>query len=1098
MSSLIPTHHAARPWWTRSSSKNSETSLQSTSSSKPSTLKSARSFTSLHREDSSALRKPDSQKQARRSSPSSSKFNTLASAIGLKSKKPAGPTLAIQDPPSLLAETLPVTISSPLPSPAPSQVSHTIRSFTNRPPANSISSAVPSWDDAEPRTPSDVPSIRDRSSYPHSIFTLSDTDPFASRGIVVPHKAQIQDPLRLSVFSDGSNASSSDLHQNKGGPELLNRVSFASASSSSQSYAHSAHQQPGEPPGTPDSPQNVASSWNRDDVPNRLSGPPSNPLRSPHLPPMRARGMTDVGPTRTPSSGTASPSNTSTPGSPTIVTKPIVVVRQASMGRLHSRPAAPPPPIPIPPPPLASLNPISPSEEVSDMFASTSKDTASQSGHTASTSSYHTALDISPLSMRSEVISTEDLFSQLPLTPLIDEEEDSSDSSLSFASSISETRDVIVTHSKVWSPRERDFSRHGKRRSKSIDKGKGKMKASEEDERQWEAGNLRTQASRTTIVPTSEQPPPPPPKTLKKAISQQSMSMAMSPQRFSVASTASASSAHSSAMDDHTTGQEKSGLLRGKGKPPKKQRSFHHPRIPLPPLPHLRPSHSNASGGSLMSSHYHADSTTSTLTDQRKNSTPAMSFPSFPSLSISNNSSEKNLSRPDNSIARPHTPVRKRLFSGSSLRRTPSAQAHSPSEDDTRSVFSLTMENESRPSGLYASPMSPNESVASFWDDGDAIASRSGALSPRPQADYVPQQIMSPADMLKLEAMVQQEQEERVRREHPQHDDRNRRDSAQSAPGVAVHHAPESAHAEDFGFARLSSSYMAVAPSPGRPRGNSQASSVSASTTSMSLSTPSTGTGQGWHLSSPKATEPEYPSTPPSTGSGSRFWDRVMAREGGPLSPQRQGMTARGPVVPSPLSSYSQAFKPSRSTSMVTKGLGTPSSRNVRPSTSQSDISPPSSPSRSSTLVSPAAGASVMMHSPPNSLPPPPRRRPRTSSAVAPASSSSTVAPQPSPRQRHVSEVTLGPLPPPRRPSSQRVARSQYPPSSSTRIESISSGHRTITRKPSFLDIEDESDSPGVQPVTKPFDENFLDLGHGKDSFDTVRSVDILELVGPG
>ncbi|KZT30853.1 hypothetical protein NEOLEDRAFT_1166195 [Neolentinus lepideus HHB14362 ss-1] len=1080
---------APRPWWTRSSSKNSETSLQSSSSSstKPSTLKSARSLTSLKRDDSAAIRKPESQKQTRRSSPSSSKFNTLASAIGLKAKKPAGPTLAIQDPPSLLPETLPETTPPPVPSPAPSQVSHNTRSYTNRHPASSISSAVPSLDDAEPRTPSDAPSTRERSSYQHSIFTLSDTDPFASRGIVIPAKVQIQDPLRLSVFSDGSNASSTDLHQKKGGPEPLNRASFASGSSSSQSHTHSTHQQPGELPSTiAESPQNV-SNWREGGMPNRLSEPPSNPLRSPHLPPMRARGMTDVGPSRIPSSGASSPSGTgspsaSTPGSPSTAARHLVVVRQASIGRIHSRPAAPPPPIPIPLPPLPSVSPIPPSGNISDASGSTLKDKARQ---IPSPSSYHTAVDLSSDGAQSE---NEDLFSQLPLTPLVDED-DSSGSSLSFASSMSETRDVVANHGNVWSPRERDFSRHGKRGSKSIDKGKGKMKASEEQEEQeWVGGNLRNQPSRTTIVPST--PDYPPVKTVKKALSQQSMNTAMSPQRFSVASTVSMSSAHSSGVDDHNTGQDKISQLKGKGKPPKKQRSFHHPRIPLPPLPHLRPSQSNA-GGTSSTSHNHADSTTSTITDQRKGSTPTTTFASFPSLSISTSSNEKNLDKPNSSPARPHTPVRKRLFSGSNLRRTPSSQAHSPSEEDKRSVFSLTMESENRSWGSYANPMSPNESVASFWDDGDTNGGHTGAMSPRPQPDYVPQQIMSPADMLRLEAMVQQEQEERASREHPRHDDRARRDSVQSTPSLTVHHAPDSAHAEDFGFARLSSSYMSVSASTGRPRGNSQTSSMSGSTTSMSLNMPSTGIGQGWHHNSPSGNDPDGPSSPPSAASSPRFWDRVMARDGGPHSPQKHTSNSRTAAGPSPLSPYSQAFKPSRSASMA-KSTG-PLLHNVRPSTSQSDMSPPTSPSRSSFLVSPAAGAPIMLHSPSNSLPPPPRRRPRTSSAIA-TTGSSSVSTEPSTRQRHVSEVASGPLPPPRRLGSQRSTRSPYPPPASA-----TSPRRTIIRKPSFLDIEDEAEPPpDAKPAAKPFDENFLDLGRGKDSFDTVRSVDILELVGPG
>ncbi|KDQ63305.1 hypothetical protein JAAARDRAFT_87116, partial [Jaapia argillacea MUCL 33604] len=99
-------------------------------------------------------------KPSKRNPPS--KLNTLASAIGIKVKKPGGPSLAIQDPPS----PLPIECLDSIPDPAP---------YTNRPPAKSVSSTVRSWDEMnEPRTPSDV---QERLSYQPSVMTMSDMDP---------------------------------------------------------------------------------------------------------------------------------------------------------------------------------------------------------------------------------------------------------------------------------------------------------------------------------------------------------------------------------------------------------------------------------------------------------------------------------------------------------------------------------------------------------------------------------------------------------------------------------------------------------------------------------------------------------------------------------------------------------------------------------------------------------------------------------------------------------------------------------------------------------------------------------------------------------
>lgn len=117
----------------------------------------------------------------------SSKFNTLASVMGLKPKKH---NISIQDPPPLPSQ--PPYTADPYISHYPS------RPHSSRPHSNAVSSTT---DDSsyEPKTPSD--------SYPKSIMTISDPDPFASSGIV-PHNLDTEDdPNRLSVLSEASKRS---------------------------------------------------------------------------------------------------------------------------------------------------------------------------------------------------------------------------------------------------------------------------------------------------------------------------------------------------------------------------------------------------------------------------------------------------------------------------------------------------------------------------------------------------------------------------------------------------------------------------------------------------------------------------------------------------------------------------------------------------------------------------------------------------------------------------------------------------------------------------------------------------------------------------
>jgi hypothetical protein len=90
----------------------------------------------------------------------------------------------------------------------------------------------------------------------------------------------------------------------------------------------------------------------------------------------------------------------------------------------------------------------------------------------------------------------------------------------------------------------------------------------------------------------------------------------------------------------------------------------------------------------------------------------------------------------------PPTSGRKRLFSGSSMRR-PSTSQETLDDDDRRSIFSFDREKPRSMKNLSLN------TTSSFWDEvGDTVPSSPLAST----SDYTPQQIMSPADMRKLEA----------------------------------------------------------------------------------------------------------------------------------------------------------------------------------------------------------------------------------------------------------------------------------------------------------------------------------------------------------
>jgi hypothetical protein len=127
--------------------------------------------------------------------------------------------------------------------------------------------------------------------------------------------------------------------------------------------------------------------------------------------------------------------------------------------------------------------------------------------------------------------------------------------------------------------------------------------------------------------------------------------------------------------------------------------------------------------------------------------------------------------------------------------------------------------------------------------------------------------------------------------------------------------------------------------------------------------------------------------------------------------------------------------------------ISSPLRQTLHSSASQTSMSRNSSPSPADSSFSPPVG-----------LPLPPRPRRQTGNS-----------------DREALIVPLSPAPM-RRQNSKASTRSQPV--------------RSIARKPSFLDIEDEKQQRRSIPVPSRFAGNFLDLDRGKDSFDTIRSED--------
>ena len=494
-------------------------------------------------------------------------------------------------------------------------------------------------------------------------------------------------------------------------------------------------------------------------------------------------------------------------------------------------------------------------------------------------------------------------------------------------------------------------------------------------------------------------------RSLKRASSQQSLLG----KRFSGTSISSITSG-SVTNEDGLFGKSVSPGMRT----PRKQRSFHHARLPLPPLPALRHTTSDVASPA---------SPVCPPIEQRKSS---------------------------GSI---HTPARKRLFSGSSSARR-STSSHGPGtmsgDEDNRSIYSVDEQLRAAGQkivmsfGSFANPLSlltSNSCVApgSYLPDAATEMGSTTPLPPEPQtpqtptgmessrrasqAEYIPQHIMSPAEMLKLEQQLAREAADTERHEG-QADERRRR-----APGLETSMSP----------------------------GERQVSIVSPATSAFGNDDPVHRRGNKTPVSSPQL----KPAVPPQPTRATRL----------------------------PLRSHSAQAQPPRKPSLT-----------VRPSTA--------------TMVQQAAAApmSASSESPLQatwSLPPPPRAR-------APPNG---LAAKQSENEKRLSTAPLQPLsPPPTRfrgrfaslqgsgsHGSATATTTHRPAQSSTSrppsaFDQKARQRKSLMKKPSFLDIEDEADAASeslmdvkLDALDSPtMDSSFLDMERGKDSFDTVRSSDSL------
>ncbi|GJE85850.1 hypothetical protein PsYK624_019290 [Phanerochaete sordida] len=1003
-------------WWSRSKSSKD---VYPTRSNPPSGLPEMKPFPTIKHSKS-------------KDSMTTSKLNNLVGhAFGKRSKKP---TLTIQDPPPSVLSSSSSTYSRSTPATAATSPVYSPQPFfSNRPPAKSVASTVRSYEFdersdphtiSEPRTPSDRP---DRRSYQNSVFTLSDPDPFAAGSVIVPHFPQ--DPNRLSVYSDSSML---DPHGVKRFDAVhTNRISYGSSSSNS----HSSPYDPYSPtsPSSSEMPsrrpsQNQGEKRNRretfiltdgacDDptgfdiahgiserfqsgsvssgstvVPRQRFVSAATVFQAPEplsREPARARGMTVAGDkARRPTINTA------------FTAPPAALPTQSRLQRQASQPLS-----------QHSESPTTTATASPVMFSARSSiSTGSATPHPPIASTRPLVLvrkasssrvNLPPLTILPPTHLPPPPLSPLPLSDDVDSVESlvfpdpPSAGSSSFASLDDFPTAEEAHHFMTDEPT--DPVLYGSPSPlQTFDLASPGDRYADE----------RRDPSSSELSLTSP---------AEKRISGFSAQFIMERR----ASEASVNSARTSSYDDHGSA---SSTMSKKG--PKKQRSF--PRLPLPGLRH------NSNGPT---------------------SPEAQQTPRSPSLTGS-------------------PQPRRRLFSGSSLRRgSVSKGSSSPpptADDELRSMPHFSLDDSPPPRDTPAVQREHRPIMMSFTNMGNqlALVTENACIAPKwpemleaqtqpPPApkrlsttDYVPQRIMSPTDMLKLE---QQFAADNARAREPT----DRRQSKHDLDPA------------DYGLAYVGGGH---ASSPMRSRAGSVLSTMSSNTHAMS-DDGAEDAGTFGRLGPAR----------PSGSSGRRPSTTELA------SPLRPGPLSRG-LVPSPGSS--------------------------RPSTAQASLaSPPQTPAQEQP-PSPLHATTA--------LPPPPRPRQtrghvREDSALTQASHRQSVVPlhplSPPPMRRKNSRATTiaedepepagaaaGPASPPRPPSA---------------FEQKALRRRSVMRKPSFLEIDDDGEEDdadldfareacggaAVRAGLADIDErrtladepeemesSFLDLD--RSSFDTVRSYD--------
>ncbi|THH00674.1 hypothetical protein EW026_g1905 [Hermanssonia centrifuga] len=351
--------------------------------------------------------------------------------------------------------------------------------------------------------------------------------------------------------------------------------------------------------------------------------------------------------------------------------------------------------------------------------------------------------------------------------------------------------------------------------------------------------------------------------------------------------------------------------------------------------------------------------------------------------------------------------------------------------------------------GNQLSLVTDNACIAPAWEE---IGSYTTPVNRRvSQSDYVPQHIMSPADMLKLEEQLADEsafrEEDKQEQEQERPQEQERKPKLELEPG-------------DFG--------LSFAPGgrqkPARSRTNSILSNMSAATSAFGIAEK--------HVAEDRSIRNAH--TPSGT-------------------PPRRPVTANDLIRAGVAIDTRQ---PLRSTSVLSRGSKSPTIT-ARSSTTQLKLSPPSSPT--------TYGPPSLEHSA-GGLPPPPRRR----RAREEKEKEKEKEVDRDPSNKRISIAPFHPLsPPPRRKTTgtsmvheefgqeqQQLSPLSSRPPSAFDPQKINK-RRSIMRKPSFLEIEDDADHETeslydvqVDIQSLEMESSFLDLDRGKDSFDTVRSCD--------